>query len=115
MSEISLLGNQIINGNIVTPWGTPIERERKRRIDLSVATYAYEIRDRPILSDAAWDEMAQGVDKFLTTGHPLLDEFFLVEFSPMTGLWIHRHPELDKVRHLFETFGDVLRRVYKKR
>lgn len=116
MTALSHLGNQIVNGDVMAaPWGTPVERERKRRIDLSVATYAYEIADRPIMSDAAWDEMAQGLNKFLMTGHPLLDEFFLVEFSPMTGLWIHKHPELAKVRHIFEWFGDTLQRVYRKR
>lgn len=88
-------------------WGSDEEIERRRRIALSVACYAYEIADRPFLDDLTFDAAANRIRPQLTTGHPLLDEFFLTEFSPMTGLWIHRHPELDKVRACYEHYVRV--------
>jgi hypothetical protein len=36
-------------------WGNPVEREVWRRIRLSVAAYAYEYLDEPIMSDAEFD------------------------------------------------------------
>lgn len=83
---------------------TPLEIERRRRIQLSVATYAYELADSPIMSDDAWDRIAQRINKSLGTGHPLLDEFFASEFSPMTGMWIRSHPELDSVKNIFTRY-----------
>ena len=85
-------------------WGTPIEVERRRRISLSVATYAYEIADNPIMDDAMWDWTAAQIDRRVPTGHPLLDEFFLTQFSAMTGMWIHQHPELEKIKAIYERY-----------
>lgn len=96
----------------VERWGSIIERETRRRVHLCVATYAYEVADQPIMSDGQWDELAQKIDTRMGTGHPLLDEYFLTEFSPMTGLWIHDHPELEKVRHAFDTMGSAMREFY---
>lgn len=86
------------------PWGAPVEREVRRRIRCAVATYAYEIADNPIMTDAEWDRLAQEINPKLGTCHPLLDEFFVVHFSPMTGMWIHQHPELDGIRTIYERF-----------
>ena len=88
----------------MTTWGTSVEREIRRRIGIAVTAYAYEIADKPICSDGIFDWLAGQIDRKMTTGHPLLDEFFLVEFSPMTGMWIHKHPELDKIRKIFEGY-----------
>lgn len=96
----------------VERWGSPIEREVRRRIHLCIATYAYEVADRPIMSDAQWDEMAQLVNPKQGTCHPLVDEFFITEFSPMTGLWIHKHPQLDAVKQGFERFEVSMRELY---
>lgn len=85
-------------------WGSPVEREVSRRIHLSVATYAYEIADAPFMTDAMWDVLASQIDRWMPTGHPLLDEFFLAHFSPMTGMWIHEHPELDGIQRIYERY-----------
>lgn len=90
-------------------WGTTNEREIRRRIVLSVATYAYEIADRPIMPDLMWDHMAQSIDPSMGTGHPLIDEFFATHFSPMTGMWIHHHPELSKVKNIFDQYYATMR------
>jgi len=73
-------------------WGTRVERERRIRVRLCVATYAYEIADAPILSDAAYDNLARQSDPAVCTGH--LDDWWRAMFSPHTGLWIHAHPDL---------------------
>ena len=89
-------------------WGSDEEVERRRRIVLSVTCYAYEIADAPLVSDSEFDWAAQAIRPSISTGHPLLDEFFLTEFSPMTGLWIHKHPELGKIRGLYEHYVRVV-------
>ena len=89
-------------------WGSDEEIERRRRISLSVACYAYEIADRPFVSDADFDYRAQQIRPRMATGHPLLDEFFLAEFSPMTGMWIHHHPELAKIRDIYDHYVRVV-------
>lgn len=89
-------------------WGSIEERERRRRITLSVVCYAYEIADKPFVSDVEFDHIAQRIQPKISTGHPLLDEFFLTEFSPMTGLWIHKHPELSIIRGLYEHYVQVV-------
>lgn len=83
-------------------WGRAIEMETKRRIDLCVATYAYEIADNPIMPDHQWDRLAQFINPKLGTCHPIVDEFFAAEFSPMTGMWIHNHPDLAGIKRLYE-------------
>lgn len=90
----------------------PHELERRRRIQLSVMTYAYEIADAPIVSDATWDWLAAKIDRWVGTGHPLLDEFFLTEFSPMTGMWIHNHPELAGVSRIHDRYAALMHDVY---
>jgi hypothetical protein len=86
----------------------PHEIERRRRIHISVATYAYEIADKPIMSDAEWDVLAARIDRRMGTAHPIMDEFFRYEFSPMTGMWIHKHPELDGIERLFSRYWSLM-------
>lgn len=85
-------------------WGDPIEREVHRRISVAVAAYAYEIKDTPIMSDYVFDRLAQSINPRMGTCHPLLDEFFASKFSPMTGMWIHEHPELPKIAQLYRRY-----------
>jgi len=93
-------------------WGTPVEVERRLRITLSVATYAYEVLDRPCMSDAMWDVLAARINRWMPTGHPVMDEFFMTQFSPMTGMWIHDHPELAGIKAIYDRYYDrVLSRL----
>ena len=82
-------------------WGTPVEVERRNRIRLTVAAYAYEMMDDLLMSDGEFDSLALKINPEMSTEHPVLDEFFRTEFAPHTGQWIHRHPELDKVDNLY--------------
>ena len=81
-------------------WGTPVERETKLRILLSAAAYAYEINNDPICSDAEFDSASRLVNLDIKTTRPDLDAFFKEHFDPSTGIWIHQHPELAKVKAL---------------
>ena len=85
-------------------WGSPLEREVRRRIQVSVGAYAYEVANTPIFSDDIWDRMAQQITPRMGTCHPLLDEFFATQFSPMTGMWIHDHPDLRGVKRTFDRY-----------
>lgn len=95
-------------------WGSEVEREVHRRIQIAVAAYAYEIADKPICSDMMFDWMASKIQKNLGTGHPVLDEFFAAEFSPMTGMWIHQHPELAGIEQIFTRYYNALRDFYEQ-
>jgi len=83
-------------------WGSPIELETRRRIRVSIAAYAYEFLSREIMSDAEFDKLAQSIRPKMGTCHPILDEFFVVHFSPMTGMWIHHHPALAGIKSLYQ-------------
>ena len=93
-------------------WGSPRELEVRRRIQISVAAYAYEIENSPIMSDALFDWFAGNICKRMGTCHPIIDEFFVAHFSPMTGMWIHHHPELEGIERIFRTSADNMRSYF---
>lgn len=98
------------------PWvPDAVSMERRRRIILSIATYGYEVEDTPIMPDNLWDWMAQRIDRTIETGHVALDHFFAFEFSPMTGMWIHDHPELDKVALKFQRYHRAMGDYFNQR
>lgn len=75
--------------------------QRKLRIALSLAAYAYEFQNDSIMSDGDYDALSLLVDPNVDTGAPDLDFFFSEEFDPSTGQWIRKHPELDQVERLY--------------
>ena len=81
-----------------------INREIKNRILVSVAAYAYEYLNSPIMSDAEYDALSQRIDVKSKTGNEMMDNFFEQHFIPDTGLWIHKHPEKNKLKYLYERF-----------
>lgn len=84
-------------------WGTAVEQERRNRILLSIAAYAYEIENDPVMGDSDFDALAFEIKPEVLTGHPVLDEFFQTEFSPSTGMWIRKHPEIESVANRLHT------------
>ena len=82
-------------------WGSPVEKEKKRRIQIALWAYAYEIADSPLVDDATYDRVSLEIDPSIETGHKKLDKFFKEGFSPSTGQWIYNHPELHKVVALY--------------
>lgn len=88
-------------------WGNRIEIERKRRINLAIWAYAYEFENDSIVDDHHYDRESNLVDVSIKTGNKKMDRFFINEFEPCTGQWIHDHPELDKIKKLYERFYDL--------
>ena len=80
-----------------TPWGSPEEVERRRRIRLSVWAYAYEVLDVSLVDDHRFDDEALLVDLTVATGSPQLDAFFRRYFEAHTGQWVTKHPERQKL------------------
>lgn len=76
-----------------------LEQEKQRRICVAVWAYAYEVENDPLVPDAKYDEACRAVNPALKTGNATLDKFFATEFSPDTGLWVHKHPEIHKLKH----------------
>lgn len=83
-------------------WGTEIEIERRNRIILSIAAYSYEFESESFISDADYDELSRRIRPDMKTGNPKLDKFFQTEFGTDTGMWIHKHPELNKLKRLYD-------------
>ena len=81
-----------------------INQEIKNRIRLSVAAYAYEYKDDPIMSDTEFDELAKKIDVSEKTGNRKLDNFFKKHFAADTGMWIHKHPERNKLEYIYENY-----------
>lgn len=83
-------------------WGSPAEIETRRRIKLSVWAYAYEFRSHSIVPDGIYDVESCQVNLNIRTTRPDLDIWWICNFQPCTGMWIHKHPELDKVRAIYD-------------
>ena len=88
-------------------WGTPVEVERRRRIQLSLWAYAYEIKDTLLVDDHIFDAVARQSDITIRTGR--LDEWWAKNFHPDTGVWIHDHPELDRLAARYSTLSSSLK------
>ena len=86
-------------------WGSEIEVERRNRIMVSLWAYAYEFKAVSLVDDHTFDAVCLTINPWTSTGHAALDDFFAGEFDPSTGMWIYKHPELDKLERLFERVG----------
>jgi len=86
----------------MTKWGSVVEHERRRRIFLCVWAYAYEFGAAPLVEDYVFDFEASMVDPQVNTGNDVLDKFFREEFDPDTGMWIHKHPDLEGIKRVYE-------------
>ena len=92
-------------------WGEPVGIQTRLRIKLCVAAYAYEIENSEIMSDAEFDNKCLEVDTSIDTGNEVLDRFFREQFDPSTGQWIHRHPELDKIKAIYNNYYKLKRNL----
>ena len=78
-------------------------KEIRNRIRLSLASYAYEFHDDSLMTDAEFDKLSREINPNEKTGNELIDRFFRGEFVPDSGMWFRRHPELDKLKLIYET------------
>lgn len=81
-----------------------INQEIKNRIKLSIAAYAYEYKSDPIMSDDDFDQLALKINPQEKTGNIKLDNFFRKHFAADTGLWVRKHPELNKLEWLYKEY-----------
>jgi hypothetical protein len=81
----------------MSDWGSEVEVERRNRIRLTLAAYAYEFDDNPIMSDAEFDDISSKINPDIATGNKQCDKFFREKFDPNTGMWIRQHPFLRRV------------------
>lgn len=91
--------------------------ETRRRVRLTAWAYAYEFESDSLVDDATFDAACREVDLAVRTTRPDLDEWWIDNFDPSTGQWIHSHPELDKARHLYyrlKSYQKPVRRKAKK-
>ena len=77
-------------------------REIRNRIRLSLASYSYEFHDDSLMTDAEFDKLSREINPNEKTGNELIDRFFREEFMVDSGMWIRRHPELDKLKLIYE-------------
>lgn len=88
----------------MSAWGTTVERETRRRIELTMFAFAYELDATSLVDDAVFDRLAIEVDLSINTTRPDLDAWWRANFQPYTGSWIYRHPELERVRRVYLAF-----------
>lgn len=79
------------------------EQEVRNRILLSIAAYAYEYESHSVISDAEYDLLSYKINTTIVTGNSMLDIFFREEFTPYTGQWVHKHPEIPKLKYIYDT------------
>ena len=81
-----------------------ISQEIRNRNKLSVYAYAYEYLNHSVVSDSQFDKLASEINPSVSTGNETLDKFFKNHFIPDTGMWIHKHPQLDGIKYLYNTY-----------
>lgn len=84
-------------------WGLLTEKVRRDRIRIAVAAWAYESGYRPIMSDQEYDDLSERVhrQRNIATGYSRLDRFFQRSFDPDTGMWVHRHPNVQGLINIY--------------
>lgn len=91
-------------------WGSPEEVERRNRILVALWAYSYEFESVSLVSDAEFDSKCLEINLGVDTSNKLLDNYFREEFSPYTGQWVRKHPELDKLKQLFFRVRGIYKR-----
>jgi hypothetical protein len=88
----------------------PVAIERRNRIRLAVAAYAYEVMDDPVMTDAAYDRLSRQISPNMVTGNVEMDVFFRQHFDPSTGAWVRKHPNKNALALILAAYGDKIRR-----
>jgi hypothetical protein len=78
--------------------------ERRNRILIAVYAYAYEFDNTSLVTDSEFDELSKQINIKQSTKDTILDKFFNKHFQPCTGMWIHKHPELEKIKDIYEKY-----------
>lgn len=52
------------------------------------------------MPDDEFDQRLKRIRPTMTTGNLVMDIFFATVFTPETGMWIRRHPDLEGIRRI---------------
>lgn len=86
-----------------------MEQERRNRIRIALWAYAYEAGD-PIVEDDVYDKIAKGINTDVTTDRPDIDKFFKENYASNTGMWVYQHPEIEKIKALYQRYDKYMRK-----
>ncbi len=111
MSITEFLGEPVVNA-VYTKEAC---EQRRLRIRASFAAYTYEFKAESVMSDAEFDEICKKIDPSITTGNPVMDNFFKTEFNPDTGMWIRDHPQLDRLEAIYFMFKNPNKDYYRNK
>jgi len=89
-------------GEEMRKWGTPVEVERRRRIMVAAAAWAYERHSDPIMTDEEFDRECAAIDLTVDTGNAAMDAWFRANFSPHTGQWVNSHPNKAGLERIYQ-------------
>lgn len=78
-----------------------LEKERRRRIQVALWAYAYEIKNYSMVDDETFDKTCLEIDLSISTGNRRMDSWFKNNFEPHTGVWVHKYPNLERLEQLF--------------
>lgn len=78
--------------------------ERRKRIKIAVAAWAYEHHYKPIMSDSDYDKLAASINPRIATGNHRLDAFFRLHFDASTGMWVHKHPNKAGLENIYARY-----------
>jgi hypothetical protein len=81
-----------------------VDTETRLRIKVALYAYTYEFESVPLVSDGEFDDLCSKINLEVSTRRPDLDKWFRDNFEPHTGQWIHKHPELEKLKHIYEEY-----------
>lgn len=81
-----------------------MDKIKRARTRIALFAYAYEIKHNSLVSDAQYDKEANELDYKSRTDDNLLDYFFMTQYKPYTGIWVHQHPDIEtgKLEALYE-------------
>lgn len=49
------------------------------------------------MGDVDYDTLSKAVDLSVKTGDKVMDRWFKKHFDPSTGMWVHKHPDRDRL------------------
>ena len=75
--------------------------ERKRRINVLIWAYGYEFYNSSVVPDSVFDDTCKLINLDTSTGNKLYDDWFKANFDTDTGQWIHKFPDLDRIKELY--------------
>jgi hypothetical protein len=92
----------------------PCPFEKAKRIRVAVWACAYELFNTSLVDDYTYDKLCKEINLEKVTDRPDLDRWFKENFSPDTGLWVHQHPDLDRLEEICHNIIMEKDRAYKE-